>query len=82
MTDITSLIADLRAEGKTWRDEVGEMPLFDRAADALEALRVSLADAWDAGVDAANGAALSDVDIMPNPYREYTERSSGEETRP
>jgi hypothetical protein len=38
MTDITTLIADLRVVGKTWRDEIGDFPLFDRAADALEAL--------------------------------------------
>lgn len=31
------LIEELRAEGKAWREQVGEMPLFDRAADALEA---------------------------------------------
>jgi len=31
------LIARLRAEGRIWREQVGDMPLFDQAADALEA---------------------------------------------
>ena len=37
--DVQALIDELRAEGKAWREEVGEMPIFDRAADALEAAR-------------------------------------------
>ena len=32
------LIARLRAEGRIWREQVGNMPLFDQAADALESI--------------------------------------------
>lgn len=36
--DYTELIAELRAEGQEWRETIGDFPLFDRAADAIEAL--------------------------------------------
>ena len=36
MSETRDLIEDLRREAQAWREQVGDMPLFDRAADALE----------------------------------------------
>lgn len=33
------LVDALRAEGQRWREQVGDMPLFDEAADALEEMK-------------------------------------------
>ena len=38
MSDYTNLVRGLREEGRSWREEVGEMPLFDLAADTIDAL--------------------------------------------
>ena len=38
MSDDTDLVAALRAAGEDFREQVTDWPIFDRAADALEAL--------------------------------------------
>ena len=35
---VAQLIAEARAEGADWRENIGAMPLFDRLADALTAV--------------------------------------------
>lgn len=37
-TDIEAIVQCLRFEARVWREQVGEMPIFDDAADALESL--------------------------------------------
>lgn len=40
--NVAKLISKLRTESKRWREQVGEMPLFDQAADALEQMATTL----------------------------------------
>lgn len=38
MSDPKAIADALRAEGREWREQIGEMPIFDRAADTIDAL--------------------------------------------
>lgn len=40
-----ALITKLRNEAEDWRNTIGEMPLFDEAADALEKMQNAIAQA-------------------------------------
>ncbi len=42
---VAELIAEARAEGADWRENIGAMPLFDRLADALTAVSAERDDA-------------------------------------
>lgn len=74
-----SLISDIRAEARMWREQVGEMPLFDRAADMLETDWQNLAQA-DVRSQSDNSGMDASYVTLPTAWgsrRDVIERVAG-----